>query len=281
MDILDIILAKYPTLSPAQKRVADYIINNFERAVFMSVQELSASADVSDATVVRFAKELGFSGLLELKNELHKLLLWKLGQTGLAKHSSDQEFGPSLIDKVFTLDKELISITQRQNDWSKYEELIRKIVSARRNFVVAHSYSYPFALVLGLNLNLVLNNTMTLSMGLADVFDHFRDVGSEDVLVGISVARYYRQTIEIMDEARRQGMFVAAITDQLTSPAAAIADLTLLVTRHATGFAPSSVALLSIINTILAGVSLIAGDRVVEMIQKHEELARRHYFYKR
>jgi hypothetical protein len=62
--------AQYARLPAQHQRAADYLLSNQRTAFSMSVQELARSASVSEATLVRFARRLGFEGFLELRSKL-------------------------------------------------------------------------------------------------------------------------------------------------------------------------------------------------------------------
>mgnify|MGYP001754778070 FL=1 len=51
-----------PTFSKGQKRIADYILQNYDKAAFMTASKLGKLSGVSESTVVRFASELGYDG---------------------------------------------------------------------------------------------------------------------------------------------------------------------------------------------------------------------------
>lgn len=65
----------YPSLSPSERKIADYILSNHPRVMQMTLAELAAHSGVSDATVVRFCRALGFQSYLELKIALMRSLL--------------------------------------------------------------------------------------------------------------------------------------------------------------------------------------------------------------
>ena len=52
----------YKSLSKGHKKIADYIINNYEKASFMTAASLGKAVGVSESTVVRFASNIGFDG---------------------------------------------------------------------------------------------------------------------------------------------------------------------------------------------------------------------------
>ena len=64
------VAAGFAELAPAEQRVAEYLRNNRREVIFATAAEIAAITDTSDATVVRTAKALGYSGLPELKQEV-------------------------------------------------------------------------------------------------------------------------------------------------------------------------------------------------------------------
>ena len=61
-DCISIVTSRYDTLTPSEQRVADYMIGHLSEAIRMNVNECSCASGVSVATVVRFARHLGFEG---------------------------------------------------------------------------------------------------------------------------------------------------------------------------------------------------------------------------
>ena len=59
-DIIKIIENNYSDFSKRQRLIADFIVNHFDKAVYMTASQLGENAGVSESTVVRFAAELGF-----------------------------------------------------------------------------------------------------------------------------------------------------------------------------------------------------------------------------
>ena len=73
-DLMKIIRFKYKKLSKGQKLIAEYILENYDKAAFMTASKLGISVGVSESTVVRFANELGFSGYPKLQKALLSFL---------------------------------------------------------------------------------------------------------------------------------------------------------------------------------------------------------------
>ena len=61
-DILTTIQNRMDTFSKGQKSIARYILDNYDKAAFMTAARLGQAVKISESTVVRFAAELGYDG---------------------------------------------------------------------------------------------------------------------------------------------------------------------------------------------------------------------------
>ena len=73
-DILTVIQENMPTFSKGQKRIANYILESYDKATFMTASKLGKTVNVSESTVVRFASELGFDGYPSMQKALQKMI---------------------------------------------------------------------------------------------------------------------------------------------------------------------------------------------------------------
>ncbi|HIV16704.1 MAG TPA: MurR/RpiR family transcriptional regulator, partial [Candidatus Alectryocaccobium stercorigallinarum] len=72
------IQSNYMNFSKGQKKLADYVMTNYEQAVFMTAVRLGNEVGVSESTAVRFAVELGYEGYPEFRQALEEVVLNKL-----------------------------------------------------------------------------------------------------------------------------------------------------------------------------------------------------------
>src|SRR5512142_2605798 len=66
--------AAYPSLPPSERKIVDFILTNFEEVIRMTIAELAQHSGVSDASVVRLCRSLGFNNFLELKISLTRVI---------------------------------------------------------------------------------------------------------------------------------------------------------------------------------------------------------------
>ncbi|PWN00512.1 MAG: N-acetylmannosamine kinase, partial [Massilioclostridium sp.] len=73
-DLLELIELNMGSFSKGQKLIANYILNHYDKAAFMTAAKLGATVGVSESTVVRFATEIGFDGYPKLQKALHEMI---------------------------------------------------------------------------------------------------------------------------------------------------------------------------------------------------------------
>ena len=94
----------------------------------------------------------------------------------------------------------------------------------------------------------------------------------KDVIIGISFPRYSRQTVKALQYASNKGASVIAITDSAESPLAQYADDLLLASSDMASFVDSLVAPLSLINALIAAVSISNVDKVSKSFERLERI---------
>ena len=85
--VLDRISERYESLTPSQRKAAEYLFDNLSEAILLSSTQISKSANVSEATLTRVINSLGFSSLPEFKREGKSYLTIAFGCTG-GRHRS-------------------------------------------------------------------------------------------------------------------------------------------------------------------------------------------------
>lgn len=265
----------FESLTRAQKGLARYIVDHTDQAAFLTARQLGDATGQSDAAVVRFARAVGYSGFQEMRSALREGLLERVGAGGMGAAAAGSAAGEELRDEVFLSDSARIDATARLNPIALGERVADRLISSRRIWVTGHGTTYPLALLLSMQLNQVLGTCETLTVGNGDVADRLRQIGPDDVLIGIGYARYLPYTIELMNVAKKLGAHIIAITDKPSSPLAQLAADSFLVGREATSFGWwSQVGTMSIINWLVALAMTRNGERANALLQRSDEVWR-------
>jgi DNA-binding MurR/RpiR family transcriptional regulator len=258
----------YKKMSKGQKLIAEYILNNYDKAAFMTASKLGNKVGVSESTVVRFANVLGYDGYPKLQKALQELIRNKLTIVQRIEMSSDLEQS-MVLKSVLKADMNNIRLTIDETNNQIFDKVINSIFKARNIYIMGLRSSAPLAQFMGYYLNFVFSNVTIVTSGVSDIFEQLIHIGSEDLLIGISFPRYASRTIEAMSFCKSRCAETVALTDTLLSPLTAYADYTLLARSNMASFADSLVAPLSLINALIVAIGL---RKKAELSAKFEAL---------
>ncbi|KDR94193.1 transcriptional regulator, RpiR family [Peptoclostridium litorale DSM 5388] len=278
-DLIKIIKQNFPKLSKGQKLIAQFIMDNYDKAAFMTASRLGEKVGVSESTVVRFASALGFDGYPKLQKSLQELIKTKLTTVQRVEMSRDYSNDWAVLNKILKSDIENIRNTLDEINPKSFENVIDDIVSAKRIYIVGLRSSTAITEYLGFYLNLILDNVIVVSYGISDVFEQIIKIDEEDLVIGISFPRYSKKTYEVLEFAKKQGAKVVSLTDSQLSPIATLSDNTLIAKSNMASFVDSLVAPLSLINALIVALGMREKDKIKRYFDKLEHVWKEYHIY--
>lgn len=268
-DLLARINANYNSFSKGQKLLANYIVDNYDRAAFITASRMGRTVGVSESTVVRFAYALGYDGYPELQRSLQEMIRNRLTTVQRIQLTSDLE-QDEVLSTVLKADIGNIRSTIESVDTGVFNTVIDNMLKARRVYLVGIKSAAPLAQFFGYYLNFILEDVMIVTSMQSDVYESMLRIGEGDMCIGISFPRYSSRTVDALKFARDRGAYVAALTDSMFSPIAELADSVLIARSDMASFADSLVAPLSLINAIIVGAGLRRKTAVSECLNQLE-----------
>ena len=260
-DILAIIQENIHTFSKGQKKIANFILESYDKAAFMTASRLGKKVGVSESTVVRFAAELGYDGYPDMQKSLQKMIRNRLTSVQRIEVTNDRLGDQDLLSMVLQSDIEKIRMTLDELDRDSFEKAVDAIVSAKKIYIIGVRSSAAIATFLHFYVNLIFENVCLVSANTAsEVFESLLRVGEGDVVIGVSFPRYSSRTVQAMNFARDRKAITVAITDSEASPLAPISQYTLKARSDMASFVDSLVAPLSLVNALLVAVSQRKND---------------------
>ncbi len=255
-DILTAIQDSMHTFSKGQRKIANFILESYDKAAFMTASRLGQRVGVSESTVVRFAFELGYDGYPDMQRSLQKMIRNRLTTVQRIEVTNDRLGDQDLLSMVLQSDIEKIRQTLEELDRDSFYSAVDAIVSARKIYIIGVRSSASIASFLHFYFNLIFDNVVLVSANTAsEIFESLLRVGEGDAVIGISFPRYSSRTVQAMSFARDRGATTIAITDSETSPLVPISRYTLMARSDMASFVDSLVAPLSLVNALLVAVS--------------------------
>lgn len=255
-DILTYIQENMTSFSKGQKLIANYILQSYDKAAFMTASKLGKTVNVSESTVVRFAAELGFDGYPSMQKTLQEMIRNKLTAIQRVEVSKERIGNQDVMTMVMQSDIEKIRMTLDETDQVSFNQALAAIANAKRIYVLGVRSASVLANFISFYFHFMFDNLVSVdTSSISEVFEQIVHISADDVFIGLSFPRYSKRTIKAMQYAKDQGAKVVAITDSKVSPLTKIADVSLLAKSDMASFVDSLVAPLSLVNALIVAIS--------------------------
>lgn len=272
-DILTVIQSQMSSFSKGQKLIGKYILENYDKAAFMTASKLGQAVNVSESTVVRFAAELGYNGYPAMQKALQEMIRSRLTTVQRIEVSRDRLGEQDVLATVVHSDMEKLRLSLDEMSRDEFSAVVEAIVRARQIYIIGVRSSAALSDFLAFYFNLIFDNVRHVKTTLAsEMFEQLLRVGPDDVVIGISFPRYSTRTVRAMEFARDQGATVVAITDSEMSPLFDTAKHRLLAKSDMASFVDSLVAPLSIINALIVAVGRKKAEDVTSTFARLEHI---------
>ena len=281
-DILSTIHDQLRTFSKGQKLIANYILQSYDKAAFMTASRLGKTVGVSESTVVRFAVELGFDGYPSMQRTLQELVRNKLTSVQRIEVANDRIGNQDVVSTVLQADIDTLRKTSETLDRREMNESVELILQAKRIYIIGVRSSTAIADFLNFYFrNIFENVSLVSSTSTSEMFEQMLRVGKGDVVIGISLPRYSSRTVKTMQYAKDCGAATIAITDKPDAPAGKLADHVLVAKSDMVSIVDSLVAPMSVVNALIVAVSRRREEQVSTTFKNLERLWDEYDVYER
>lgn len=224
-DAIAYITDKYIKLTNVERKIADYVILHYDESLSLSVQALAEKAEVSAATVIRFAQQMGFEGYKELRLFLatnrpeHEDVI-----VDLKKERGTVE---TQVSKVINANIEAMRLTGDNLDYDILEKIALKIKDARQIILFGTGTSYIVCTDSALKFQR-LGKIASAYCDLHSATVAIANMAENDVLIAVSHSGQNKDTCKAVEIAKNSGIKTLAVTTFSESKISTIADYVLL-----------------------------------------------------
>lgn len=272
-DILHTIQENMAGFSKGQKRIAAYILSDYDKAAFMTASKLGTLVDVSESTVVRFAAALGYEGYPAMQKAMQEMVRGKLTSIQRIKASNDRLFNSDVVTSVLHTDMDKIRAAIEEVDRTAFSAVVDKLMAAQHIYILGVRSSSFLAGYLHFYLHLIFDNVkLVTSNSAGDILESILRIGPGDVLVGISFPRYSRATVKGAQFAHDRGADVVAVTDSAMSPLYPLASSVLLAQSEMISFVDSLVAPFSLLNALIVAAGRRKDRDISQIFNRLEDI---------
>jgi len=263
-----------------QKVLARFILKNYQKVAFTTITQFSKISGISEATINRFVKILGFRGYITFQKEIRRILRADLkgNERYQISYSSEKEKN-NTISRIINKEIENLSYLQKTYDEKKVKEAVFSINNANNIVVVGArstaslAYDFWFCLTkLGLKAKRVTSIT-------TEIYDYINNLDKQSLVIVINFPRYLVELVDIIKFSKERGIKTIAITDSSCSPINS--DINLYTPAESISFIPFHCAPLVLIKAIINELSLLDKEKTLNTLNNFEKLAEdRGYFDK-
>lgn len=272
-DIVTRMNQNFAQMSKSHKKIASYIMDHYDTAVFMTAATLGKEIGISESTVVRFAAGLGYDGYPKFQKALEEWVKSKwnsLQQMGAKYGNSSQS---EILTSVIRADMEKMEDTIHNLDPAAFETAVSSILEAKHVYVIGLRSCEPLASFLSFYLSMIRGDVMQLkTTSTTELFEQMIRVSDEDVVIGISFPRYSMRTLKAMEFANDRNAKVITITDSVHSPMNLYSSCNLLARSDMVSIVDSLVAPLSVINALVVALCVKAPEQASKNLKDLEEV---------
>ena len=272
---------KNARLTHVQMKIAEYIIANPEAAGRSSSMEVARAAGVSDVSVTRFARAIGYPGFTELKDDIYNSLAEQASQ-GIGRLSLNERleanrerFGSGVSREEFAkVQAHNVERTLAQNPEEAYESCVQAVLGAKTCFVAGFRGCFGVAQHFAWILNVLHGDVRLIDdVGVGGV-DRMLRIGPDGCAVFFSASRYYKSDLRLARLAQSHGARVCLITDSVLSPLTSCASVVLTAEARQASFFNSATAMNAVAEYLLALLTPHCLERYREHVRERDELTR-------
>lgn len=247
----------YNSFSKTEKKIADYVLENSKKIIYMSVTELAENCTVGESTIIRFCRKIGLKGYQEFKLVLAREMVDF--EENVHENISDSDDIATIVKKITAVNLQAIDETAQLISLVELEKSVNAIINAQKvdiygvgaSAFTAWDTKYKFMRI-GINCEAFIDQHLQSMSAIC--------LNSRDVAIGISFSGSIKDTVESLTLAKKAGAYTIAITNFAKSPITKVADAVLLTSAKETplrsGALTSKIAQLHVLDILYSALAI-------------------------
>jgi RpiR family carbohydrate utilization transcriptional regulator len=261
-----------PSLNPALKKIADYILAHPQKVKLLRIKDLASTCGVAEATVTRFVKKIGLNNFQELKINIAEITTEKaVEKEAVYEDITKGDSIKSIIEKIIAINNKALNDTKMLLDIKEIKKAITAIDNARKINIYGAGGSY-----------LTAENARIRFYRIGKIFNVYNDPNQqavaaslltpEDTAIGISNSGRTISTINALKQAKQSGAKTICITSYDQTPITNYSDIKLFTSTQDSEFFRESMvsrhAQMVVIDILYASLAVHTFETSIKMIEK-------------
>lgn len=260
---------EYKSFSKMHKKIANYVLDNSDKVILMSIRQLSEESGVSEATIVRFVYRLGFDGYKDFQKSILESIKYSITTIDRLSSSENIDYY-DLVKNQVNSDLSDISDTFSLTDPDRVIDAAELIDNSKRIYVLGLRTSNLLAQYLTHYLMMMGFDIINIEATQMEPYEQLHSMTENDLLIVFSFPRYSQRTIESTRLIYNKGFKIITITDSDNAPISSMACINLIAKITMSSIFDSLVSPLVIVNILIKAVSVITKKEIKSHLEDLE-----------
>jgi DNA-binding MurR/RpiR family transcriptional regulator len=273
VDFGQLISVKFELLTKSEKQIANYIRKNMEETAFLSAGELATRLDLSEATIVRFARSMGFESYPAMRDVLQDNFRQRVTHsTRLRSRLDDLREAGDIFEQVTVTEIDYLTQALQTVSREALNDAVMRIIEHDRIFVFGTGPSITLVDLLNVRLTRFGKHVVPLAVAGRELLEPLLLLTDKDLLIAIGFFDVNPSLQIVLDQAEEKGCPVVLITDTLEAIIGEKAEIVLSAKRGPVSAFHSLVVPMTIINTLLLELANQDRDNVMAYLDRLDQL---------
>jgi DNA-binding MurR/RpiR family transcriptional regulator len=263
-----------PTLSKSQRHIASYLLANYDEAAFLSAADLVGRLNVSQATIVRFAKAIGYAGFPELRRCLQELFRAKATPASrLQRKLSELASSPGpVLTQVLDMEVQYLTEAAHSIEAADFDRAVDILLSGQRIFVFGSGPSAVLADLAELRLRRLGILTIAMTESGRHLLEKLQLLQPGDALLATGFQYVRAELVTVLDHARTLGCHSVLLTDTLGPALRSEVDVILAARRGPVSTFHSLTVPMAILNALILAVAMARPDESLAALNRLDQM---------
>ena len=273
VEILQKITDVFDNLTPSQKTVANFVIENINNIAFITLEDLAQKIGVSTTTVIRFARMLGYSGYSDMQMDIQKHIKEKVSLPERLNDVAHSTKCNQLLVDTFNNNETLVNLSEED-----LEEAISTIISGKTIYILGQRSSFALSHYMASRLAQIKKN-VRLIQAVGMIYPE-EIVGAEagDVCIAYMFPRYSKMVANILLWLKKNGVKIILFTSPGYSDIETYGDIILPCNVKGISFKNSFVAPMCLSDYLVASIAFEDYTNAMDILSKTEDILSQGYY---
>ena len=244
----------YKTLTKGEKKIAEFLVKNPKKVMVLSALELGKEIGVSDASVLRFSKIMGFNKFNDFKNYIALELSETSPDDRIVKNWDNFNSKNDIANKIVNADLENIKDFLLNVDFNEVNEAVDAIAEAKKIYFLGIGSSRAISQFMFWHIKRLGFNAECVNEGGLGLYESFSHIKKGDVVIIFAFPRFLNDEVKAVKREKEKKAKIITITSNVFSEISFLSNIVFKISVENNGFFNSYIVPMELCNIILTAL---------------------------